>query len=86
MTEHEGKPFEVFIAIGKTGGCINALLEAVGRMLSWGLRSGASLEEAAEQLINIRCPSPFGNINLSCVDAVGQKLMEIAKKYANPTP
>jgi len=75
VSENDDVPFEVFITLGKSGGCKQAMQEAVGRLLSWGLRSGASLEEAAEQLSGLSCPMPFANKNKSCIDAVGKQLL-----------
>ncbi|GAB4389918.1 MAG: hypothetical protein Kow0025_18420 [Thermodesulfovibrionales bacterium] len=37
--EVEGKPFEVFINIGKGGVCAHSMCEAIGRLVSWGLRN-----------------------------------------------
>ena len=79
----DDKPFEVFCHLGKCGGCIQSMTETIGRLLSWGLRSGASLEEAADQLSMIRCPTPFGDVNLSCADALSKVLQAEEKKAAH---
>ena len=46
VTQFENKPFEVFITLGKSGRCKNCMLEALGGLLSWGLRSGADIKKA----------------------------------------
>ena len=49
------KPFEVFGALGKSGGCDSAQLEAVSRLASLALRSGIGPENVIEQLRGITC-------------------------------
>lgn len=72
-------PVEVFVNIGKSGGCQCANSEALGRMISLALRSGSRLEKIIEQLEGIRCPYPSitkeGNV-LSCPDAVSKVLKQ----------
>lgn len=68
---------EVFIAIGKSGGCAAAATEAIGRMVSLALRSGIDINSIIKQLKGIRCPSPAwnnGEVVLSCEDAIAQAL------------
>jgi ribonucleoside-diphosphate reductase alpha chain len=55
VNKHDGEVFEVFASLGKAGGCASAQLETIGRLLSWGLRSGASIEEAILSLSGIHC-------------------------------
>lgn len=76
---------EVFSAIGKTGGCAAAQLEAITRLTSYALRSGIDVNAIVKQLSGIRCPSPIwhdGTLTLSCADAIAKTL----KKYANGAP
>lgn len=77
--DEEGKPFEVFATIGKTGGFFAAKSEAICRLLSLALRSGIDVEEVIEQLRGIRGPMPswskYGQV-LSIPDAIGQILRE----------
>lgn len=72
-----GMPFEVFIQMGKAGGCAASQLEAVGRLVSLALRSGVENKKIVEQLRGIRCPSPSweksGRI-FSCADAIARVL------------
>ena len=70
-------PFEVFVQMGKSGGCAASQLEAVARLVSLALRSGVENKKIIDQLKGIRCPSPSwgksGRI-FSCADAVARVL------------
>ncbi|MHA1199987.1 MAG: TSCPD domain-containing protein, partial [Candidatus Heimdallarchaeaceae archaeon] len=68
---------EVFVQVGKSGGCITSQSEAVGRLISLSLRSGIKLESIAEHLAGIRCPNPNfyqGKTVLSCADGIAHVL------------
>jgi len=68
---------EVFVQVGKSGGCIASQSEAVGRLISLSLRSGVKLESIADHLAGIRCPSPNfyqGKTILSCADGIAHVL------------
>ena len=70
--------FEIFATLGKAGGCAVAQLEALTRMVTLGLRSGAPLWPYVAQLGEIRCPSPYmfpkKERALSCADAIAHVL------------
>ena len=51
VTEMDGKPFEVFATIGKSGKSTMAKTEAIGRLVSLALRSGITPDKIVEQLI-----------------------------------
>jgi ribonucleoside-diphosphate reductase alpha chain len=53
ISEHEGKPFEVFCVIGKSGGSVRAKSEAIGRLVSLCLRNNIDLKHIVDQLIDI---------------------------------
>ncbi|MGE4554291.1 MAG: ribonucleotide-diphosphate reductase subunit alpha, partial [Desulfovibrionaceae bacterium] len=53
VNEVDGKPFEVFTTIGKSGASIMAKAEAIGRLVSLALRSGVEVREVVEQLEGI---------------------------------
>lgn len=77
--DDDGKPFEVFAAIGKTGGFFAAKSEAICRLISLALRAGIDVEEVVEQLKGIRGPMPswskYGQV-LSIPDAISHILRE----------
>ena len=71
----QGEPFELFTQMGKAGGCAASQLEAIGRLVSLGFRSGIEVKSIIEQLRNIRCPSPSwekGQRIFSCADAIAR--------------
>lgn len=73
--DEEGSPFELFTQMGKAGGCAASQLEAIGRLVSLGFRSGIEVKSIIEQLRNIRCPSPSwekGQRIFSCADAIAR--------------
>ncbi|MCM8812548.1 MAG: vitamin B12-dependent ribonucleotide reductase [Candidatus Omnitrophica bacterium] len=73
--DENGGPFEVFMQMGKAGGCAASQLEAIGRLASLALRSGIDAKQIVEQLEGIRCPSPSwgkGGRTLSCSDAIAR--------------
>ena len=53
--DEEGRPFEVFSALGKAGGCESASLEAISRLVSLALRAGVEPQAIVEQLRGIAC-------------------------------
>ncbi|MDD4899319.1 MAG: TSCPD domain-containing protein, partial [Candidatus Omnitrophica bacterium] len=73
--DEEGRPFELFTQMGKAGGCAASQLEAIGRLVSLGFRSGIEVKSMIDQLRNIRCPSPSwekGQRIFSCADAIAR--------------
>ena len=73
--DQNGRPFEAFVALGKAGGSAMADAEAIGRLISLGLRSGISLRKIHKQLRGISSDRAVGfgaNKVLSSPDAVAQ--------------
>jgi ribonucleoside-diphosphate reductase alpha chain len=73
VNEVDGKPFEVFATIGKSGRSITAKAEAIGRLVSLALRSGVEVEEIVRQLKGIGGEHPVfqkKGLLLSIPDAV----------------
>ncbi|MDH3733972.1 MAG: vitamin B12-dependent ribonucleotide reductase [Gemmatimonadota bacterium] len=73
--DEQGRPFEVFVALGKTGGSAMADAEAIGRLISLALRSGLTLRDVHKQLRGISSDRAVGlgpNKVLSGPDAVAQ--------------
>ncbi|MCH8244665.1 hypothetical protein IIB97_02145, partial [Patescibacteria group bacterium] len=75
--DEQGKPFEVFATIGKSGGFFQEQSEAICKLISISLRAGVAAEEIIEHLKGIRGPMPVftdkGTI-LSLPDALGKIL------------
>lgn len=54
VSEYNGRPFEIFATIGKSGKSTQAKTEAIGRLVSLALRSGIEVEEIIDQIKGIR--------------------------------
>ena len=77
VTEYEGKPFEVFATIGKSGRSTTAKTEAIGRLVSLAFRSGVTVDKVVEQLKGIGGEHPVfqnGGLVLSIPDAIARML------------
>jgi len=84
--DEQGRPFELFTQMGKAGGCAASQLEAIGRLVSLGFRSGIEVKSIIEQLRNIRCPSPSwekGQRIFSCADAI---VRVVERRLVNSVP
>jgi ribonucleoside-diphosphate reductase alpha chain len=71
------KAKEVFLKLGKAGGCAAAQTEAIGRLITLSLKSGVEPEEIIKQTKGISCHLPVGfgeNKVTSCADAVSKAL------------
>lgn len=70
---------EVFLRLGKPGGCPRAFLQALGMAISLGSRAGVTKEDFIKAFKDISCPSPMWDgpkHNLSCLDAIAKMLEE----------
>jgi ribonucleoside-diphosphate reductase alpha chain len=84
----DGRVQEVFVHLGKAGGCAIAQSEALCRCISIGLRYGVPLADYVEQLRGISCPSRAfdpgeegkdGVDILSCADGISKVLEKYVK-------
>ncbi|WP_276258202.1 adenosylcobalamin-dependent ribonucleoside-diphosphate reductase [Haloglomus litoreum] len=88
-----GQPFEVFANIGHSGGYTNSFTEALGKVISTGLRAGVDPEEIVDELRGTRSPKVAwdkGEQINSIPDAIGTALNryiedEIDKPYPKQT-
>jgi len=77
VSEYNGRPFEVFATIGKSGRSTTAKTEAIGRLVSLALRSGVQVEKVVEQLKGIGGEYPVfqkDGLVLSIPDAIARIL------------
>jgi len=63
----DSKLFEVFLKLGKSGGCGSATMEAVARLISIGLRSGTDAVDIIGTLAGIQC-----HRTPSCLDVIAE--------------
>jgi ribonucleoside-diphosphate reductase alpha chain len=81
INEDEQGIFEVFAAMGKGGGCAASQTEAIGRLISLGLRAGVDKEQIIKQLKGVRCPNQAwekGGRIYSCSDAIAKAIERYA--------
>jgi ribonucleoside-diphosphate reductase alpha chain len=86
INEDEQGLCEVFLQMGKSGGCTASQSEAIGRLISLTLRSGVEIEAIIRQLKGIRCPSPSwhnGGSALSCSDAIAKSIERYTGDYVD---
>ena len=89
VNELDGKPFEVFATIGKSGRSITAKAEAIGRLVSLCLRSGVAVRDVVAQLKGIGGEHPIfqkKGILLSIPDAIAWVLENRYLKGSAPVP
>jgi ribonucleoside-diphosphate reductase alpha chain len=88
VNTYEGRPFEVFVQIGKSGYTTMADAEAIGRLTSLALRSGVSVKNVVEQLEGIGGASPVfsdGKLIMSIPDAIAAVLRKHFVSAEDPT-
>jgi ribonucleoside-diphosphate reductase alpha chain len=88
--DEQGRPFEVFFKLGKSGSCQQSYLEALGVAISVGLRYGADPAKFTEKFQGMRCPNPVlrsaeSHGTLSCADGISQGLAKAVDLMFAPT-
>jgi len=79
---------EVLIEVGKSGGVLNSLVEAIGRLISLALKYRVPRDEIGSMLRGIRSANTYGfghNQVLSIPDAVGKMIQEAPASMAAST-
>ncbi|MDI6756457.1 MAG: TSCPD domain-containing protein [Endomicrobiia bacterium] len=82
LNYQDGKPFETFVSMGKSGGCANSQAQALGLLASLCLRNGIEPGLLIRQLKGISCHIPV-NGTLSCADGFA-KLIEKIMNIQSP--
>ena len=73
----DGRPFEVFLQIGKSGSTLGSLVEGLGRLISLALRSGVDPHDVVRQLRDIKSAptrQPDGTVVASIPDAIARAI------------
>ena len=88
--DENGRPFEVFGWIGKTGTFGHGMTELACRLLSLHLRRGTPIEEIIEQCRGIRDMTPTPNVqNDGTVvwnTGVGDAIAQVLRQYSEENP
>jgi len=85
--EAGGKLLRIFLKKGHTGLCVQALLEAIGRLLTIMVQqTDLDMHRVWKTLVGITCDggSPFGS-GKSCMDGVARVLREMYPRRFDPS-
>lgn len=72
-------PCEVFVQIGKSGGCRSSFANALSRVISIALRANVPTEYIVKQLRGLQCPEPMLGSCKSCADGIGMAMEQLIK-------
>jgi ribonucleoside-diphosphate reductase alpha chain len=78
---------EVFLRLGKCGGCALAFLDGIGRLISMGLNKPLTYKLIHKAFVGIRCPSPMfdgATQVLSCLDGIAKMIEAREGEDVNP--
>jgi ribonucleoside-diphosphate reductase alpha chain len=56
---HNGKPIEMFFSVGKQGGLVNVIIDALARICSKGLQAGMDMAWIVDTLEGLKGDTPF---------------------------
>ena len=71
---YEGRIFEVFMIAAKAGGCISALAETIGKLISRQAQHGIDVGPLVKHLKGISCHEHLFQGAKSCTDALARVL------------
>lgn len=79
VNEDEQGVFEIFLRLGKAGGCAAAQTETIGRLASLSFRLGGSTKDVTKQMLGIACHQRQMAVGdepevLSCADAIAKAI------------
>lgn len=74
VSEHDGKPYEVFVNTDGKGGC-DGMTNALGRMISIAFRNGVPTEDVVRQLRRVKC-----GVAMRCAECDGKSCADIIAK------
>ncbi len=83
VNELDGKMFEVFATLGKSGGCTASQMTTLTTSITMGIRHGVPPQVYIDKLVGSHCPVlswDDGTKYLSCPDAIGQVMEAELKK------
>jgi len=86
LNSDSGRLRELFIRVGKAGGCQGNLTQGLARTISISLQAGIGPEKLGRTLIGMQCdgaqPGSAEDPNRlnSCLDGLGRLLIKIGKK------
>lgn len=69
---------ELFLNLGKAGGCVGAHMEALGRVISIAIQDGVDPQKFADTLKGINCHQSNSDV-LSCLNMFAHQLDEQVK-------
>lgn len=73
VNKHDDGYKELFIWLGKAGGCSMCWCDAVGRLATFAMNAGTPMSDIVKALKGISCPNPINTVDgrvLSCPDAI----------------
>ena len=79
---YDDVPREMFLSMGKAGGCIYGLTVTIARLISTALRYGISIKEISKQIENEKCPNAT-NGTLSCGEAITSAIQRFIQERSN---
>ena len=88
VTNKDGKIFEVFATLGKSGGCSNSNMAALTLSITMGLRYGVPVDVYIEKLKDVHCGAiswEDGIKYTSCADAISKVMEKARTELSNAT-